>query len=149
MTDVAPGIITFGLGSDHSGMIVGNIFSLGPVTVEITPVPIPPSTQGGGGPYPGAAWNKVNDITNFYNPVEQQYYEPPKEFAVSVKVTIGNQEVERIYTVTPKQHNITISVLNFLNVTIDRIKVSIGNVRKTSSRILAKITNLRNRKNKY
>ena len=75
MTDVAPGIVTFGLGSGPDAMIIGNVFNLGFFRVDvgvgspiIPPAP-PPPRDGGGGSRPLAP----GEIQNFFKVVDNQY----------------------------------------------------------------------------
>ena len=74
MTDVAPGIITFGLGGDHSNMIIGNIFNLGFFKVEVVVPPVRPVVGGGGGSrifLPG-------EIQKFFKVVDTPFQVPYK-----------------------------------------------------------------------
>lgn len=52
--DVAPGIITFGLGGNHSNMIIGWPFNLGFLQVEIGSPILPPGSPLPGSPLPGS-----------------------------------------------------------------------------------------------
>ena len=131
-------IITKGLsgGPACQGLITAN-FSLMCKEVQIPPV------SGGGGPYPGPAWNKVSDITKFYDPVEQRYYQPSDKVALSITVAYKEQTIERIYLVTKKRRDMIVSIVNILNTTIQRIKIGVSQVKNKFANIIAKIANIR------
>lgn len=134
MTDVTPGIITFGLGGDHNDLLLSNTFNLGPLVIQMF---YPPSSGGGG--YPGPAWNKVSNISNFYKPVETlRYTQLENKIAVSVKVTFKDKAVEKIYLVTPRQHNMLVSVLNIFNINMNRFSVMVKGLRNRMTQVFTK-----------
>ena len=145
MTDVAPGIITLGLGGDHSNMITGNIFNLGFFKVEVVVVPPTPGGQGGGSiPFlPG-------EIKDFYRPVDTKWQVPyiyPKDrrIPVTIRITFMNKTTEKHYMVNPKRGDIIITVLNLINTIKSRISVTVKNIRRVPSRIVAYVRNIRNK----
>jgi len=140
-------IITGGLGIGFKACegLITTHFSL--YCRPITP-PVPP-TGGGGGPYPGPAWNKVDNIQNFYQPVKDIYdpdamYKTKKQ--VILKIDIGNIHVEKIYLVPIQRADTLVTVLNVLNVTRARINVGISRLRKVLHNIKVSIYNLKRKK---
>ena len=143
------GLITGGLGLPGcQGMIV-NVFHVVPCVAIFVAGP-----GGGGGPYPGPAWNKTGDIQNFYQPVlpEQQPYHIPmdkeadyfrKTKIITVDVNIKGMHVEKTYSVSEHTANRVVSVLNLLNVTRDRMGVKIQKLKKVATRAFVAIKNLR------
>jgi len=145
MTDVAPGIITFGLGGDHSNMIVGNIFNLGFFEVEVIVTPPPTGGQGGGSiPFlPGR-------IKDFYRPVDNKWQVPylyprDRRVPVTIRITFMGKTIEKNYKVQPKRSDIIITVLNMINTIKSRISVTVKNIRRVPSRIVAYVKNLRHK----
>lgn len=138
------GIITKGLGLPACNNMIINYFSL-TLSVEITP-PQPPVTGGGGGPYPGPAWNVVSPgtIQNFYKPYSaeyQQYYLMPqvKKRVISIRINFKGREIERVYEVSDRQADAATVVVNGVTTLQQRIKVMVSSVKRMSPTI----TNLR------
>ena len=176
MANVAPGIVTFGLGGDQSNLILGNILNLGFFKVEVgvgspiggspfpgpggspiiggSPIggsppyvppvipPIPPIGGGGGGSRPFAP----GEIQTFYKPVEDSLYKPgEKKYPVTIKITFRGKVTEKYYLVGPKRGDIIITVLNLVNKVRDGISITVKNIRRVPSRIVAFIRNIRNK----
>ena len=148
MADVAPGIITFGLGGDQTGLIIGNIFNLGFFRVDVgigSPIiPDRPRDQGGGGSFP----LRPGEIKNFYKVVNNQWQVPyvyPKNSKVPVyiKIKFGKTVVERHYLVNPKRSDMIIQVINLVNRVRDKYQITIKNIKSMKNRIGAIVTNIR------
>ena len=155
-------IITKGLTRGHgpltacrSGIITSH-FSL--YCTGIVP-PGVPSKGGGGGPYPRDAWNKYGpgDIQNFYKPVpdDQQFYHVPRDKEaeyfrrdthVVLRVKIGDFQVEKEYAVAEKHEYMIVNVLNMLNVTRERIKVTFSGIKRITTRLVVAASKLRLRR---
>ena len=121
-------------------------------------VEVPPNFNngkgGGGGPYPSnmGAWNQVDDIQNFYQPTkEQPFIVPPdkeaeyfrKNVNIHFKMKIQGIEVDKNYQVPQKLESTTIKVFNLIDATINRVGVSISNLKKITHTAIIKIRNLR------
>jgi hypothetical protein len=127
------------------------------VETDITPE-IPKIVKGGGGPYPGAAWNKIDDIKKFFKPVDDQltpegedpYIVPldkegkylERKVNIVLRAKFGENEIERIYAINEKYSPMAVTITNFVNVTSDRMKVVVENIRKVANRAFVKIKNI-------
>ena len=142
-TNAASKIITHGLGPGNKACegLITTHFSLYCIEITIKP-------GGGGGPYPGSAWNKIDNINDFYTPVPDHYdpnntYKVKKQVIITVK--LGNINVEKIYLVPINRTKIIINVLNLLNITKERINISVKNIKKILHNISVSISNIRRR----
>lgn len=153
-------IITKGLTGGHgpldpckSGLIT-TAFSL--YCTGILPDPIPGT---GGGPYPRDAWNKYNpgDIKNFYQPVpqEQQYYIVPRDQeeryfrrykTVRIGIKLGETTVEKEYSVPEQKARAIIKAFNLMEVSKERVDLSITNIKRIVTNAVVAIKNLRLKK---
>jgi hypothetical protein len=140
-------IITGGLGVGFKACegLITTYFSL--YCVPVAP-PVPP-TGGGGGPYPGPAWNKVDNIQNFYQPVKDIYdpdamYKTKKQ--VIIKVDFGTFHMEKIYLVPIQRADTLVAVLNVLNVTRARINIGVSKLRRVLHNIKISIYGLKRKK---
>lgn len=135
-------IITHGLGVNYKACqgIITTHFSL-------YCVPVQPPTGGGGGPYPGAAWNKFDNAQDIFQPVDQDRYNPEKLYKIKQRVVIRidfkNFHTEKIYLVPMERARIIIKVANIFNVTRDMINISVKKVRRVLHNIKVTIFNLR------
>lgn len=117
----------------------------------------PPKT-GGGGPYPGAAWNKTGDIKNFFKPVDGQpankefpYLVPldkeGKYLETKVKIVlrakIGESEIEKVYAINEKYAPMAVTITNLINVTSDRMKVVVENLHRVATKAYARVKNIK------
>lgn len=140
----AGGILTGGLGYDACNGLITSKFNL---WCGIEVVVIPPKS-GGGGPYPGDAWNKFapGEIHNFYQPVpsEQQYYVVPRDQEaryfrrhkhVIIKFKMDSFTVEKEYSVPERRAKVVVSVLRLLNNTRERINVGVSHLHRITSNI--------------
>lgn len=117
--------------------------------------PVKPITGGGGGYYPGHAWNKIDpgQLSNFYKPVPNvpYYIVPPDrehEFFkrhkhVVIKVQFGQTIVEKEYSVSVDRANTIVKVTNIVNNTMDKIKITGSNLRQLATTAVVKIKNLK------
>jgi len=141
-------IITGGLGVGFKACegLITTHFSLYCVPV---PPPVVPPVGGGGGPYPGAAWNKFDDVSNFFQPV-QDVYDPTKIYKtkkqVIIKVDFGTFHMEKIYLVPIQRANTIVAVVNVLNVTREKIRISVNKIRRVLHNIKVSIYNLKRKK---
>lgn len=143
MADVAPGILTNGLGGDHTAMIIGP-FRLGFFKVEV----VVPPVVGGGGPYPGKAWNKFDSAWEIYKPVDPEQYLLLKEpkIPITIRLTFQDKIIERNYLIAPRHTKMLVQVLNLVNGAASRIAISVKNIAHRTNRILAKVSNIRHKR---
>lgn len=145
-------IITKGL---HKGpACTGVIMSRFSLYCNIAPpvvIPSPPK-GGGGGQYPGSAWNKITNIHDFFKPTKEQLYDVPrdqeadyfrKNLTITLKVKLGDTSVEKIYKVPEKRVSSTVRVFNMMNATQARMVATIRNMRRVVHRIKVNIRGLR------
>lgn len=125
--DVAPGIITNGLGGNASNMIVGH-FHLGFLSGAIVIPPRPVGAGGAGWPDQTEKWDK--DI--------------PRSIIITVKYK--EHTIERIYVVSSKKAEFVIAVSNFINNTKERIVSKVKEIRHKSITIIAKFIGSKNKK---
>ncbi len=138
-------IITKGLygGSACKGLITTN-FSL---FCNITP---PQAGSGGGGPYPGIAWNKFEQHQDIYTPVEQPFLPREQEaelirrkLTIVLRIDIKDIHIEKIYVVAEKRHGSIIKIFNLINVTQKRFLLAIYGIKIIATKAKAIITNLK------
>lgn len=119
----------------------------------------PAVKHSGGGPYPRDAWNKFGpgDIQNFYKPVPQQmqYYVVPRDqeakyFKRSKHVVLhfkmGTYEIEKEYSVPENHSQAIIKVLNFANITRERIGLAVKNVKRIATKVIVTVSKLHKRR---
>jgi hypothetical protein len=151
-------IITKGLTGGHapldpckSGLITT------PFSLYCTGILPPPPVSGGGGPYPYDAWNKFNpgDIKNFYQPVNQTYYVVPRDqehkyfkrhTLVTIGVKFGKFSTEKEYLVPLKNARAIVKVFNLMEVTKERIDVTVSNVKRVITDAVVAVKNFRLKK---
>lgn len=147
-------IITKGLtgGSACSGLITAR-FSLY-VHEEIVIPPKPPVEGGGGGPYPGPAWNKVSNIHQFFKPVPdhlQPYVIPRdqeanyfrKNTVVTFRVKFGETVTEKTYVVPHKRRQAVVRIFKLIDATRSKVAVTIGAINQIATRMKAFVSNVR------
>ena len=137
MAEVAPGIITFGLGDNQTAMIIGQ-FHLG-FYVTVT---VPPPGDGGG-TSGGSVPLRPGQVQNFYRPL---YGDQP--IPVSLKISFRDSEIEKIYLMSPRNTDMLVKVVNLLNVTGQRISVAVSNIRNVARRMFARVTNIHKKNEK-
>ena len=135
MTDVAPGIITNGLGGSHTNMIVG-FFHLG--FFEGTVVVPPPKRRGGG----GSGIRIPIDLRN------EDDYPPDRKIEITVKIRFRDGWRERIFWVIPKQADILVKIFDFINTSSSRVSFAVSGVQRKMSSVIATIANITNRSEK-
>lgn len=131
------GLITGGLGLPAcQGMIVNrfHLFGCG-VSVSVG------KENYGGGPYPRPAWNQVSNIQNFYKPVDPNYYlqqnlDGRKTHHVIVTITINETTTTKEYLVRERTANIVAKIVDVVNNSLNRIRVAISAVKRTTGRIV-------------
>lgn len=117
-------------------------------------IPKVPKRHVGGGPYPGTAHNKFapGEIQNFYQPVPQEYYIVPRDKeadffrrykVMTMKVQIGEKVYEKEYSVPEERADMVVSVLNFANTTIERVKATVTNIKTKTTQAVVKVKNFR------
>ncbi len=135
-------IITHGLGVNYKACqgIITTHFSL-------YCVPVQPPVGGGGGPYPGTAWNKFDSAQDIFQPVDQDRYDPERLYKIKqrvvVRIDFKNFHIEKIYLVPIERARIIIKVCNMFNVTRAMINVSVKKVQRVLHNIKVTVFNLR------
>ncbi len=78
-------------------------------------------SDAGGGPYPGPAWNKVDDIQNFFKPVTDVPGIPKggavrqkRKFKVTIEMSIGNYRTSTDFILTERPKNLVVKVFNLI-----------------------------------
>lgn len=163
MANVAPGIITMGLGGSHTNMIIGFPFSLGFIEVIVgsppvvgspgvppigspiigspafppIPVPRPPrrGRHGGGG---GA--RPFDDDKVWPDQTEKK---KEKYKTVTIRITLKGKTTEKVYLVTEQRADTIVKVLKATNSTRARINVVMKGIKNKASQIVTKVTNVR------
>ena len=133
MADVAPGIITLGLGGDNTSMILGE-FHMGSLDVEII---IPPITGGGGG----------GGTTHGVFPDRTQQWDDDAKRSIIIRIKYKNKTTEKIFLVSEKRTKFIIKVMDIINITRSRIKITVTNLKHRTLSIVAKIKNIGNKNN--
>jgi len=141
MTDVAPGLITNGLGGTCTNVMLGH-FHMGVFDITIGGSPIiPPVTPPSGGP--GSAGVR---------PFDDRYRDEDdldeRKLEVKIKVRFGQMWHERIYWVTPKNADILVKIINMANTSISRVRLSISGVQNKMKNVFATISNITNKSDK-
>lgn len=135
---------TMGLGLDACvGLITGQLRLLcGNVILEVKHVP------------EGSAPLVKGQIQNLFKPVpkEQQYltkydFDPlaKPRMIVSFSITMNGKTHDREILVSEKKANMVVSIINFLNVTRERMKVVVSNMKRLANVAMVKVKNLRKR----
>jgi hypothetical protein len=146
MADVAPGIITFGLGGSHTNMIIGNIFQLGYITVGspiIPPEPPEPEKDGGGGG--GGVPLAPGQIGKLYKPVGEdpwgtlQDFPDGSRFPVTIKLEFREHKLERNYIVSKKRAGTIVNVIQFSRKIHDTANIIITNFKKKTLKVLGRL----------
>lgn len=154
------GIITGGLGLPAANNMIVNFFHL---TLDVGITPPQPPTGGGGGPYPGPAWNVMQPggIANFYKPYSpdqqmQMVNMKQKTRLFYIRVKLGEKQVEKMYEVTEKRADMIANVINVadkarskFNVTVTnlrRMAPSISDFRKVASKLVVSVKSIRRKK---
>ncbi len=127
MTNVAPGILTLGLGGNQNAMIIGFPFSLGSIEIIIPPVVRPPGGSGG-------------TMPAFPDRTERWDQDAPRTIIIRVKYK--DKRKEKIYLVSSKRAYFIIKIMNIINVTRERIKISVRNLKHKTFTIFARIKNV-------
>jgi len=131
MAGVVPGIITNGLGGNHTNMICG-FFHLGPIQVIIPgspPVVIPPVPPGGGG--------GMVPVRPFW-PDQTKDWDEDHPRTIIIRITHKKKVTEKTYFVTAKRAEFVIKVLNFVSKTRALVSVKVSNVRNKFADIVVK-----------
>lgn len=140
MPDVAPGVITFGLGGSHTNMIVG-FFHLGYFdgTIIIPPPVKPPGGGSGPAPSPGPAPRRD---------WQEDDYPPEQKIEVTIKIRMGKSPLwrERIFYVLPKNASIIVKVFNYINVSGKSISIIVSGVQNKLKSVAIAVSNFRNSK---
>ena len=140
-------IITKGLGVGYKACdaLITTHFSLYCRDVE---PPTPP--VGGGGPYPGNAWNKFDSAWDVFQPVDKDYYDPDKVFKtkkeIVLKMKFGEKTLERTYLVPIQRAKMIVKVINVINASAKHYKFAVSAARRVLRGISVNITNFRKKK---
>lgn len=133
MAGVVPGIITNGLGGNHTNMICG-FFHLGPIQViipgspPVPPIPEPerPNVGGGG-----------SSVRPFW-PDQTKDWDEDHPRTIIIRITHKKKVTERMYVVSSKRAKFVIKVLNFVSKTRDMISVKVSNMKNKFANIVVK-----------
>jgi len=144
MAGVTPGIITNGLGGNHTNMILG-FFHLGPLQIIIgsppigsppigspptgSPVipPIEPPGGGGGSVHPRPFW-----------PDQTKDWDDDIPRTIIIRITHKKKVTEKMYIVSSKRADFIIEVLNFVSKTRDMITIKVANMKNRFAKIVVK-----------
>ena len=134
MAGVVPGIITNGLGGNHTNMICG-FFHLGPIQIIIPgsppigspPVVLPPP-GGGGGTAP---------VRPFW-PDQTEQWDVDHPRSITIRITHKKKVTEKTYFVTAKRAEFVIKVLNFVSKTRDMISIKVTIMKNRFANIAVK-----------
>lgn len=142
-------IITMGLGIGVPACegIITTHFSL--LCRDITP-PVVPPTGGGGGPYPGDAWNKFDSAEDIFQPVDKDIYDIEDTYRVKqevvIRVEFKNFHMEKTYLIPKHRAHIVIKAINIMNTTKSRISAGVKNLRRVLHNIKVSVTGIRRKK---
>ena len=133
MANVAKGVLTNGLGGNHTNMICG-FFHLGPIQVIIGSPPIVPPTpepelpnRGGGGSSMRPFW-----------PDQTEKWDIDHPRSITIRITHKKKVTEKTYYVTAKRAKFVIKVLNFVSKTRELISIKVSNVKNKFASIMVK-----------
>ena len=167
MADVAPGIITMGLGGNHTNMIIGFPFNLGFIEVIVGSPPVPGSPPVVGSPIigspigspikppppvipptpprgPGGTGGGIRRKDDTDDVWPDQTEKEKDEFkTVTIRVTLKGKTTEKIYLVKKQRADTLVKVLKATNTTRKRIKVAVNKMKNKASQIVTKVTNIR------
>lgn len=144
-------IITKGLfgGSARKGLITA-VASLYCETPPAPSVPPPIVKTSGGGPYPGKAWNVIDNIRTFYKPV--QFLVPAEEripkTIITFKMNFNEHTIEKIYNVPETRKRIVIKIFAMLGATQKQYSIVMGKFKRITSRAKIKILSLKTKQSK-
>lgn len=153
-TNYTNGLLTGGLGIGIPAcamIMTANIFTIGPCMVTIT-------VKGDiGGSRPLAP----GEIGSFYQPVAPElqpfkpevldkmytpYQVPVLKDQITIRIKLGDKEIERQYLVRKNRRKIIINVLNLINNTKERMHVTAKNIKTVFHKAVVRITNFKNHK---
>lgn len=138
MPGVVPGIITNGLGGNHTNMICG-FFHLGPIQIfipgspplgsPVIPPVIPPErpNAGGGGSSMRPFW-----------PDQTKEWDADHPRTITIRIKYKKKVTEKTYFVTAKRAEFGIKVLNFVSKTRDMISIKVSNMKNKFAKIVVK-----------
>jgi hypothetical protein len=132
MADVAPGLITNGLGGNCTNMMLG-FFHLGSLEIIIgspgePPVPPQPPNAGGGGSSVRPYWPDRTDDWDIDNPR-----------TITVKIRYKDKVLaDKMYVVSSKRAEFIISVSNWVSKSRELIRVAVSNVRSKIAKVSIK-----------
>jgi hypothetical protein len=140
MVDVAKGVLTGGLGGNHTNMIVG-FFHLGPFEVIIGSPPIgspiiPPVPE-----YPHAGGGGTRPV---HWPDRTEAWDDGVPRTITIRIKYKDEVTERMYVVSSKKAEYIIKVGKFITKTRELINVTVSNVKSRFAKVSVK-----NMKNKF
>lgn len=140
MADVAPGLITNGLGGNCTNMMLG-FFHLGSLEVIIGSPPIgspiiPPLPQ-----YPNAGGGGTRPV---HWPDRTEEWDTDVPRTITVKIKYKNKVLaDRMYVVSSKRADFIIKVTNWISKTRDLVNVTVSNVKSRIAKV--SVTNMKNK----
>lgn len=109
------------------------------------PGPLPPKV--GGGPYPRDAWNKIDDIQNFFKPVvDSDTLNPAIGYVVTFKAQINGREVEKHYSVSRIYGRVIVKMMRWSHRRKDDLNVFVNNIKTRLADVTVKVKNLRRKR---
>ena len=147
MANVAPGIITMGLGGSATNMIIGFPFNLGFVAIEvgspIIPPVVPPTipNRGRHGAGGGVRPYEDDDVWPDQTEREEELFK-----TVTIRIKLGDKTTEKMYLVKKHRADQIVEVMKMTNNTRKRIKIAVGKMKSKASQIVTKVTNIRKKR---
>jgi len=145
LTNRYSGLITGGLGLPACSGLIVNTFG---VTTCLTIIPIRESGGSSGGSIPLLP----GEIQNFYTPVDTQVTKtntgnlakPGIYGKKIVKITVSYKKMktEKEFMINKEQEKMLVNILNLMNTTKSRIKITIDNLKKITNKLKIEIKNL-------
>ncbi len=144
-------IITMGMGVNVKACegLITTHFSLLCRDIDIPPVE-PPVHGGGGGPYPGDAWNKFDRAEDIFQPVDKDIYDVEDTYRVKkevvIRVEFNNFHMEKTFLIPKERAHIAIKAIRIMNTTKARISAGVKNLRRVLHNIKVSVTGIRRKK---
>lgn len=111
-------------------------------------IPTGAGSNGGSRPYmPGEIQNFYKQVPNatpqYYVPRNQEAKYTVKMVPITIRMKFNGTEIEKLYSVPEKRANIIVNIINLTNTTLNKIKVSINNLKSLRTGLTVKIQNLK------
>ena len=142
-------IITNGLGGNAGdGLVITTSFHL---FVNFQIIVSPPTVFGGSRPLaPGESINFFKEVPQdkLHPSLRDSFYIPSKydirpKNHVIIKISFGEKTFEKEYLILKEKTEIVIKMINLINNTKDKVKISTSKIKHIATRVLLKIKNLK------